>query len=135
MGAISKKRKIYLDLIEDSVDSPAYRNFLDTKALPTIRCAHPIGFAFQQDNVPVHRAEETKAILREKRVRVLDWSPQSPDLNPVEQVWEWILKETHLKTFTNIQEMTAFVFEMWKKLPKNTILSFIEKLKTKCYIF
>ena len=38
----------------------------------------------QQDNDPKHTANTTKNFIREKKGKVLEWSSQSPDLNPIE---------------------------------------------------
>jgi hypothetical protein len=40
-----------------------------------------------QDNARPHKAKVVKDYYDENEVEVLDWPPQSPDLNPIEQVW------------------------------------------------
>ncbi len=45
------------------------------------------GFLFQQDLAPAHTAKGTKSWFNDHGVTVLDWPANSPDLNPVENLW------------------------------------------------
>ena len=62
-------------------------------------------YTFQQDNAPIHTANAIREWLQGEGIRVLDWPPYSPDLNPQEHLW-WHLKAGVYQVKPNIEDLT-----------------------------
>lgn len=129
-GAISQRGKLHLQILKGKIDSLVFSKFLEEDGLPMIRQNHGRTFCLQLDNAPAHK-KHTTSLLENKKIRTLDWPPQSPDLNPIEQVWLWMATKLKGKTFNNLQELEEDVFALWEEIPQETIFSYIRKVKDK----
>ena len=71
---------------------------------------------FQQDNVPCHKAKKCMTCLRDNNVIVMDWPGQSPDLNPIENLWHDLGKTVLNKKPTNLDDLWEMVSHHWGQI-------------------
>ncbi len=73
-------------------------------------------FIFQQDLAPAHTAKSTKSWLNDHGIGVLDWPANSPDLNPVENLWGIVKRKMRNKRPENADELKATIKETWASI-------------------
>ena len=76
----------------------------------------------QDDNAPPHRS---KAVLRDKmlhKIRTLPWPACSPDLNPIENVWDYIGRRLReMDCIHSINDLKQTLTEAWQNIPDSYI--------------
>ena len=86
---------------------------------------------FQDDGAPCHRAKRVKDYLASKLIEHMDWSSNSLDLNPIENIW-FILKKKVLKKINhNVLELKKNLLEIWGKDIDKAVLNNLCQSKSK----
>ena len=85
-------------------------------------------FIFQQDNASCHSAQYTRNWMARNKVDVLEWPAQSPDLNPIEHLWDVLGRSLGATTFPNQEELWKCLQEQWRQFPRVTTAKLVESM-------
>ena len=90
---------------------------------------------FMQDNAPVHTCKLVREYLTQQGISTLDWPPQSPDINPIENVWAIIKQELYSqKTFpSGKNDLIDRVFEIWQNFGIEFRQNLSDSVKSRLY--
>ena len=124
-GAIRGDGKRLLMRCEKNVDSLEYQRILGL-ALPVMYSSR---YVFQHDGAPSHRSRSTTNYLIENQIRVLqDWPAQSPDLNVIENLWDYLKRRVQEYNPKTVDELWEIAKREWNIIPNEFISKLYESI-------
>ncbi len=107
-----------LCFLKSTVNAAIYQEILEHFMLPSAdKLYGDADFIFQEDLAPAHTAKGTKSWFNDHGVTVLDWPANSPDLNPIENLWGIVKRKMRDTRPNNADELKATVKETWASIP------------------
>ncbi|OAP63858.1 hypothetical protein AYL99_03085 [Fonsecaea erecta] len=90
-----------------------------------------------QDNAPIHKVKKTMKWFRDQGIPVVEWSPYSPDMSPIEQIW-FQLNSLVYEVNPDIddlsggedkarEELGKSLKEAWERIPQNLMLLILSR--------
>lgn len=118
--------------VEGIMNSQVYTDIVKSNMLPHAKDKMPRGWIFQQDNDPKHRSAHSKAFFQKNRIRDLEWPSQSPDLNPIEHLWEVLDREIRQQKYPNVRDFFAALKEKWATIPLPVLIKLVDSMHDRC---
>ncbi|CAJ0965804.1 unnamed protein product [Ranitomeya imitator] len=126
-GCFSAKGPGRLIQVHEIMNGAMYREILSANLLSSARALKmKRGWVFQHDNDPKHTARATKEWLRKKHFKVLEWPSQSPDLNPIENLWRELKVRVAKRKAKNITALEEMCMEEWANIPTTVCGNLVE---------
>ncbi|GFU63595.1 transposable element Tcb2 transposase [Trichonephila clavipes] len=91
-------------------------------------------FLFMDDNAPCHRTVAAEQLLESEDIERMDWPARSPDLNPIEHVWDFLGRLLAAPTLppVTIQELRLALQDEWAAMPQQLIDTLILSMCRRC---
>ena len=123
-GMISRTKINHIHIFDGILDADKYVDILTQNLSPKYKN----NLIFQQDNDPKHTSKKVQKMLADNNIKYLDWPSNSPDLNPIENVWS-ILKMKIAKHRTNSTgEFEKCIIDEWNNISFITISNIIKSM-------
>ena len=123
-----------IDIFDQTVDSELFRSILKRSIFPDAKRLLEANWQLYMDNDPKHKSKMALKFIAENQVQLVNPPPNSPDLNPLENVWsvlDTILQEIQP---TNKNSLKEAIKRGWRKLDQNLVQKCIESLPTRLSI-
>ncbi len=115
-----------LCLLKSTVNAAIYQDILEHFMLPSAdKLYRDANFIFQQDLAPAHTAKGTKSWFNDHGVTVLDWPANSPDLNPIENLWGIVKRKMRDTRSNNVDDLKAAIKATWASLHLSSAIGWL----------
>lgn len=108
-----------LVFIEGKMDAIAYVNILSENLFASASQMGLSSFIFQQDNDPKHTSKLAKHFFEAKNISLLSWPAQSPDMNPIENLWAIIKAKIAILKPKSIPDLKTAIMTTWNEMEKD----------------
>uniref|UniRef100_A0A8R1E0H5 DDE_3 domain-containing protein n=1 Tax=Caenorhabditis japonica TaxID=281687 RepID=A0A8R1E0H5_CAEJA len=121
-----------LKRIVGTMDRYVYEDILKNTMQPWARTNLGRSWVFQQDNDPKHTSGHVANWFRRRRVDLLEWPSQSPDLNPIEHMWEELERCLNRVRAFNANQKFAQLEAAWKSIPMTVVKTLLDSMPRRC---
>ncbi len=90
-------------------------------------------FLFQQDLAHAHTAKGTKSWFNDHGVTLLDWPANSPDLNPIENLWGIVKRKLSDTRPNNADDLKTPIKATWASITPEQCLRLIASMSRCIY--
>ena len=90
---------------------------------------------FQQDNARPHVARHTMNLLQANNVNVFNWPAKSPDISPIEHLWDHLGRKVRKrKNVNSVMDLERALHQEWNRIPMAVIQRLISSIRRRCVL-
>ena len=113
-----------------SITAKAYINHVLQPAILPFLQQRTIPILLVEDNAPAHQAKIINKFKKDYFIRTLDWPSNSPDLNPIENIWNLLKNRLQARQPRpqQLEEIKAAVVEEWNAISVEEIQKYVDSM-------
>lgn len=112
------------------------QRYVDQVLRPTVlpHFQQHVNMTLQQDNARPHTARVSMDFLQRQGIMVMQWPSLSPDLNPIEHLWDHLQRELNAvqPRPTTARQLEQAVRQIWANTPINVINTLVRSMPDRC---
>lgn len=121
--------------VKGIMDRFVYLDILQNCMIPSAHFLIGEDFTLMQDNDPKHTANVVKTWLQDPYPHTpfvtLKWPPQSPDLNPIENLWDHVGREVSRVNVPRLSELYQSIEEIWNNIPTELCKRYVHTMPSR----
>lgn len=130
-GTMARSGVGSLTVVDGRLNAEAYIKLVKKYVKKDARKLIGRRFTFQQDGAPCHTAKATSEALLKMNICVLPWVAQSPDLNPIEHLWDHLGKVVDEMRPTSLPDLKEKLFAAWKSIQPEVVRKLVDSMPTR----
>lgn len=117
--------------VDGRITGLKYREILEENLIPFLdSLGDQLTYLFQDDNAPAHTAKDTIKWKDEHSISCIEWPAQSPDLNPIEHLWDVLERKVRERKPhpRNKKELFVVLKEEWMKINPEVVKNLVDSM-------
>ena len=121
-----------LAFIDGNMTGEMYRRILENNLLDSVRMLSlGNGWVFQHDNDPKHCAAVVTTWLNGNNIERINWPSFSPDLNPIENLWDEIERRMKNTNPRNVTELKECLVRIWENIESQVCKKLVDSVPSR----
>jgi transposase len=124
----------YCYIFNENMNGKLFKHILDTHLIQSaqLHFSSTETWWLLQDNAPTHKAKVVTKWLHNHGIQQLEFPPYSPDLNPIENLWQYIEQQVEERGTKTAHELQDAIAEEWERAPTDLLRKLAHSMPQRC---